>query len=139
MQILQFGCKIGLLTESDIFRIDIFEGKIIRKIYRQIKENCYLRNRYNKEFYQMHGTHCIISGFKLSIWSGNFKNNELLLTDESFRINLPLFSTVVPASIFMFLSCRIFVVITTLSNRSCEFRSYFGLLAWAVDRWSLNR
>ena len=32
------------------------------------------------------------------------------------RINLPLFSTVVPAIIFMFLSCRPFVVITTLST-----------------------
>ena len=31
-------------------------------------------------------------------------------------INLPLFSTVVPSSIFMFLSCRPFVVITTLST-----------------------
>ena len=29
---------------------------------------------------------------------------------------LPLFSTVVPASIFMFLSCRPFVAITTLST-----------------------
>ena len=33
-----------------------------------------------------------------------------------FRINLPLFSTVVPAIIFMFLSCRPFVAITTLST-----------------------
>ena len=32
------------------------------------------------------------------------------------RINLPLFSTVVPASIFMFLFCRPFVAITTLST-----------------------
>ena len=31
-------------------------------------------------------------------------------------INLPLFSTVVPAIIFMFLSCRPFVAITTLST-----------------------
>ena len=31
-------------------------------------------------------------------------------------VNLPLFSTVVPASIFMFLSCRPFVAITTLST-----------------------
>ena len=34
----------------------------------------------------------------------------------TFRINLPLFSTVVPSSVFMFLSCRPFVVITTLST-----------------------
>ena len=34
----------------------------------------------------------------------------------SVRINLPLFSTVVPAIIFMFLSCRPFVAITTLST-----------------------
>ena len=32
------------------------------------------------------------------------------------RINLPLFSTIVTSSIFMFLSCRPFVVITTLST-----------------------
>ena len=32
------------------------------------------------------------------------------------RINLPLFSTVVPSNICMFLSCRPFVVITTLST-----------------------
>ena len=36
--------------------------------------------------------------------------------DGLFRINLPLFSTIVPSSIFMFLSCRPFVVITTLST-----------------------
>ena len=34
----------------------------------------------------------------------------------SVRINLPLFSTVVPAIICMFLSCRPFVVIKTLST-----------------------
>ena len=32
------------------------------------------------------------------------------------KINLPLFSTVVPAIIFVFLSCRPFVAITTLST-----------------------
>ena len=32
------------------------------------------------------------------------------------RINLPLFSTVIPSIICMFLSCRPFVVITTLST-----------------------
>ena len=32
------------------------------------------------------------------------------------QINLPLFSTVVPAIIFVFLSCRPFVAITTLST-----------------------
>ena len=31
-------------------------------------------------------------------------------------INLPLFSTVVPSNVRMFLSCRSFVVITTLST-----------------------
>ena len=31
----------------------------------------------------------------------------------SVKINLPLFSTIVPSSIFMFLSCRPFIVITT--------------------------
>ena len=35
---------------------------------------------------------------------------------SSIRINLPLFSTVVPAIILMFLSCRPFVAITTLST-----------------------
>ena len=32
------------------------------------------------------------------------------------KINLPLFSTIVPSNICMFLSCRPFVVITTLST-----------------------
>ena len=39
--------------------------------------------------------------------------NEYKLT---VRINLPLFSTVVPACVLMFLSCRPFVAITTLST-----------------------
>ena len=40
-----------------------------------------------------------------------------LLADYlSLRINLPLFSTVVPAVIFVLLSCRPFVAITTLST-----------------------
>ena len=34
----------------------------------------------------------------------------------SVRINLPLFCTVVPSNICMFLSCRPFVAITTLST-----------------------
>ena len=34
----------------------------------------------------------------------------------TFRINLPLFSTIVPSNICMFLFCRPFVVITTLST-----------------------
>ena len=34
----------------------------------------------------------------------------------NLRINLPLFSTVVPAVIFVALSCRPFVAITTLST-----------------------
>ena len=44
--------------------------------------------------------------------------NIMFCTDGkiSVRINLPLFSTVVPFSIFMFLSFRPFVVITTLST-----------------------
>ena len=35
----------------------------------------------------------------------------------------------------MFLSCRPFVVITTLSTGLV---GYFCLLAWAIDGWSLN-
>ena len=44
----------------------------------------------------------------------NTKKISCFCTDGkiSVRINLPLFSTVVPASIFMFLSCRPFVAIT---------------------------
>ena len=40
----------------------------------------------------------------------------LTVLKEYDRINLPLFSTVVPSNICMFLSCRPFVVITTLST-----------------------
>ena len=43
----------------------------------------------------------------------SLKRNKLKL---EVRINLPLFSTVVPAIILMFLSCRPFVAITTLST-----------------------
>ena len=39
-----------------------------------------------------------------------------LLVLTRIRINLPLFSTVVPSNICMFLSCRPFVVMTTLST-----------------------
>ena len=38
------------------------------------------------------------------------------VTNEQVRINLPLFSTVVPAVIFVVLSWRPFVAITTLST-----------------------
>ena len=50
----------------------------------------------------------------------NIKKISCFCTDGkiSVRINLPLFSTVVPASVFMFLSCRPFVAITTLSELS---------------------
>ena len=46
---------------------------------------------------------------KLSVYS-------VLLGMFPVRINLPLFSNVVPAIIFVFLSCRPFVAITTLST-----------------------
>ena len=49
----------------------------------------------------------------------NRKNNRSLqptLWLSSARINLPLFSTVVPAVTLVFLSCRPFVAITTLST-----------------------
>ena len=66
----------------------------------------------------------------------------LLLGDytvkTSVRINLPSFSTVVPAIIFMFLSYRPFVAITTLSTGLVGDEVTLSLLAWAVDSWSLN-
>ena len=44
-------------------------------------------------------------------------SNQLLSENKlSYRINLPLFSIVVPACVLMFLSCRPFVAITTLST-----------------------
>ena len=48
----------------------------------------------------------------------NTKKISCFCTDGkiSVRINLPLFSTVVLAIIYMFLSCRSFVAITTLST-----------------------
>ena len=48
----------------------------------------------------------------------NFRSYEILILFRLGldRINLPLFSTVVLPSICMFLSCRPFVVITTLST-----------------------
>ena len=61
--------------------------------------------------------------FGLNIGAGrvisiNAFNYHDLCTDEkiSVRINLPLFSTVVTSNNIMFLSCRPFVVITTLST-----------------------
>ena len=48
----------------------------------------------------------------------NTKKISCFCTDGkiSVRINLPLFSTVVPASIFMFLSCRPFVATRPVDN-----------------------
>ena len=46
----------------------------------------------------------------------SFSLQPLLVAVSTFRVNLPLFSTVVPSNICMFLSCRPFVVITTLST-----------------------
>ena len=52
------------------------------------------------------------------------------------KANVPLFSTVVPASIFMFLSCRPFIVITTLSTGlvgvEVSFVSWLGMLTVGV-------
>ena len=53
--------------------------------------------------------------YSLYLNVNNENLNDYKIT-TTFRINLPLFSTVVPSSIFMFLSCRPFVVITTLST-----------------------
>ena len=51
---------------------------------------------------------------------------------SNWFIVLPLFSTVVPYNICMFLSCKPFVV-NNIFNRSCGCWSYFCLLAWAVE------
>ena len=48
---------------------------------------------------------------------------------STLRINLPLFSTVVPSNICMFLFCRPFVVITTLST---------GLVGVEVLNWDVK-
>ena len=48
--------------------------------------------------------------------SNQFNSCTMLLPYRTVRINLPLFSTVVSAIIFVFLSCRPFVAITTLST-----------------------
>ena len=52
----------------------------------------------------------------LFIWVGLYIFHVIIKVCDNVRINLPLFSTVVPSSICMFLSCRPFVVITTLST-----------------------
>ena len=44
------------------------------------------------------------------------KTKTVFLARYSYRINLPLFSTVIPSNICMFLSCRPFIVITTFST-----------------------
>ena len=66
----------------------------------------------------------------------NTKKYHVFAPMGSVRINLPLFSTVVPASIFMFLSCRPFVVITTLSTGlvgvEVTFVSWLGQLTVGV-------
>ena len=46
----------------------------------------------------------------------NYIQEEIKCRPEAGRINLPLFSTVVPTIILMFLSCRPFIAITTLST-----------------------
>ena len=46
----------------------------------------------------------------------NEELHSLYRSPNVVRINLPLFSTVVPSNICVFLSCRPFVVITTLST-----------------------
>ena len=62
------------------------------------------------------------------------------------RINLPLFSTVVPSNICMFLSCRPFVVITTfsylvfkiwVSKIPCNSKTY--LPVWSMKEFLLFR
>ena len=50
------------------------------------------------------------------VFSAGFDVITFFRLDYRVRINLTLFSTVVPSSIFMLLSCRPFVVITTLST-----------------------
>ena len=60
----------------------------------------------------MYGNACVIQ--KLGAIKNKIK--EMINTKTLVRINLPLFSIVVPTNICMFLSCRPFVVITTFST-----------------------
>ena len=75
--------------------------KGVTAAHKRYREGYYL----SEKRFVKYGFHTIISGSRL-----------FLHVIPLFRINLRLFSTVVPSNICMFLSCRPFVVITTLST-----------------------
>ena len=50
------------------------------------------------------------------MWPQPEEDFTVVVEIKPIKINLPLFSTVVPAIIFVLLSCRPFVAITTLST-----------------------
>ena len=70
--------------------------------------------------------------------SGIFNINEKLMQYKIINLLFYLFFSTVPSNTCVFLSCRPSVVNTTFSTGLVGVGSFFCLLAWAVDSWSLN-
>jgi hypothetical protein len=78
------------------------------------------------------GTLSWSSAFKSWFWQEYFFIENDRLSTYKLRINLPLFSTVVPSNICMFLSCRPFVVITLSTGLGGVEVTSVSWLGWKI-------
>ena len=91
-------------------------------IFCSVIQRCYLMNNNKPNSYCSiikQNSYCSIikhNSYCSIYWTQLILLNILSTIHNLVRINLPLFFTVVPSNICMFLSCRPFVVITTLST-----------------------
>ena len=103
--ILIFNIKIGSNSYEKVETFKFLGSLLTNKNYIQEEIKCWLKAGDSCYYSSKHS--CLLDFF--------LRINLPLFSDFFLRINLPLFSTVVPAIIFIFLSCRPFVAITTLS------------------------
>ena len=129
---MEIGCRWGKIANEHI--------RIGSHSYEKVKTFKYLGSLVtNKNFVQ--------EDIKCRLKAGNscYYSVHTLLSLKTFkylgslvtvRINLPLFSTVLPSNICCF--CPVGLsLLYNIFNRSCRCWSYFCLLAWVVDSWLL--
>jgi hypothetical protein len=75
-----YGCESWSLTKNEENKINIFERKILRKIYGQTNDNGVWRIRYNQELYGLYNEPYIIKMVKASRlrWLGHLCRTEEL-------------------------------------------------------------
>jgi hypothetical protein len=83
--IVCYGCETWVMTEETKRKLEVFERKVLRKIFGPINENGIWRSRYNHELYQLFKETPVSESVKLQRlrWAGCSKNGDRKIAEKS--------------------------------------------------------